>query len=187
MEAAIVRYMACLALSPNQAEAQYNLASALLRKGRTDEAIDHYRKTLELRPENADAHANLGSAFLAKDRIQEAIAQYRDSLAIAPENVAAQSNLAWLLATSADASLRNGPEAVLLAQQASRHSGANRPVILRILAAAYAEAGHFAEAKETAQQALQLSDGRDNTVLADALRKEIALYQSGLPFHKQSR
>jgi len=187
MEAAIVRYMACLALSPNQAEAQYNLASALLRKGRTDEAIDHYRKTLELRPENADAHANLGSAFLAKDRIQEAIAQYRNALAIAPENMAAQSNLAWLLATSADASLRNGPEAVLLAEQASRHSGANRPVILRILAAAYAEAGHFAEAKETAQQALQLSDGRDNTVLADALRKEIALYQSGLPFHKQSR
>src|SRR3989454_2625221 len=187
LDGAIARYSACLALSPNQAEAQYNLASALLRKGRTEEAIDHYRKTLELRPENADAHANLGSAFLAKDRIQDAIAQYRDALAIAPENVAAQSNLAWLLATSADASLRNGPEAVLLAQQASRHSGANRPVILRILAAAYAEAGHFAEAKETAQQALQLSDGRDNTVLADALRKEIALYQSGLPFHKQSR
>jgi len=187
MDGAIVRYMACLALSPNQAEAQYNLASALLRKGRTDEAIDHYRKTLELRPENADAHANLGSAFLAKDRIQDAITQYRDALAIAPENVAAQSNLAWLLATSADASLRNGPEAVLLAEQASRHSGGNRPVILRILAAAYAEAGRFAEAKETAQQALQLSDGRDNTVLADALRKEIALYESGQPNHKDSR
>ena len=187
MDGAIVHYMACLALSPNQAEAQYNLASALLRKGRTEEAIDHYRKTLELRPENADAHANLGSAFLAKDRIQDAIAQYRDALAIAPENVAAQSNLAWLLATSVDASLRNGPEAVLLAEQASRHSSGNRQVILRILAAAYAEAGRFAEATETAQQALQLSDDRDNTVLADALRKEIALYQSGLPFHKQSR
>src|SRR5256886_3444888 len=184
---AIAHYRQAVALRPNYAEAQYNLASVLLRKGRTDEAIDHYRKTLELHPENADAHANLGSAFLAKDRIQEAIAQYRDSLAIAPENVAAQSNLAWLLATSADASLRNGPEAVLLAQQASRHSGANRPVILRILAAAYCEAGHFAEAKETAQKAFEPSDGRDNTVLADALRKEIALYQSGLPFHKQSR
>jgi len=69
-------YMACLALSPNQAEAQYNLR-ARSSKGRTDEAIDHYRKTLELRPENADAHANLGSAFLAKDRIQDAITQYR--------------------------------------------------------------------------------------------------------------
>jgi protein O-mannosyl-transferase len=187
MDGAIVRYMACLALSPNQAEAQYNLASALLRKGRTDEAIDHYRKTLELHPENADAHANLGSAFLAKNRIQDAIAQYRNALAIAPENMAAQSNLAWLLATSADPSLRNGPEAVLLAEQASHHFGANRPVILRILAAAYAEAGRFAEAAETAQQALQLADGQDNTFLVDALGKEIALYQSGLPFHKQLR
>ncbi|PYJ49283.1 MAG: hypothetical protein DME87_10115 [Verrucomicrobia bacterium] len=187
MDGAIIQYMACVALLPNQAEAQYNLASVLLRKGRTDEAIDHYRKTLELHPENADAHANLGSAFLAKNRIQDAIAQYRDALAIAPENVAAQSNLAWLLATSADASLRNGPEAVLLAEEASHHTGANRPVILRILAAAYAEAGRFAAATETAQQALQLSDGQDNTVLVETLRKEIALYQSGLPFHKQPR
>ena len=64
---------ACLALSPNQAEAEYNLASALLRKGRTDEAIAHYKKALELRPDNADAHANLGSAFLEKGRVQDAI------------------------------------------------------------------------------------------------------------------
>ena len=187
IDGAIAGYLACVAASPNQAEAQYNLASALLRKGRTDEAIDHYRKTLELRPENADAHTNLGSAFLAKNRIQDAIAQYRNALAIAPENMAAQSNLAWLLATSADPSLRNGPEAVLLAEQASQHFGANRPVILRILAAAYAETGRFAEAAETAQQALQLAGGQDNTFLIDALRKEITLYQSGSPFHKQSR
>jgi tetratricopeptide (TPR) repeat protein len=187
MDGAIVHYVAGLAVSPHQAEAQYNLASALLRKGRTDEAIAHYQKTLELRPNNADAHANLGSAFLAKSRIQDAIVQYRAALKIAPENMAAQSNLAWLLATCSAPSLRNGPEAVLLAEQASQLSGGKRPVILRILAAAYAEAGRFAEARETAQQALQVANDQDNTVLADALRKEIALYQSGLPYHKESR
>jgi tetratricopeptide (TPR) repeat protein len=174
-------------LSPNQADAQYNLATALLRKGRTDEAIVHYKKTLELRPEIADAHANLGSALLAKGRVQEAIAQYRNALGIAPENVAAQSNLAWLLATSSDPSLRNGPEAVLLAEGASRLSDGHPAIILRILAAAYAEAGRFVEARETAQRALQSADDEDNTVLADALRKEIALYESGFPYHKQSR
>jgi tetratricopeptide (TPR) repeat protein len=174
-------------LSPNQADAQYNLATALLRKGRTDEAIVHYKKTLELRPEIADVHANLGSALLAKGRVQEAIAQYRDALGIAPENVAAQSNLAWLLATSSDPSLRNGPEAVLLAEGASRLSDGHPAIILRILAAAYAETGRFVEARETAQRALQSADDEDNTVLVDAVRKEIALYESGLPYHKQSR
>jgi tetratricopeptide (TPR) repeat protein len=187
MNGAIVHYIACLALSPNQADARYNLASALLRKGRTDEAIVHYRKTVELRPDNADAHANLGSALLAKGRTQEAIAQYRDALRLAPENVAAQSNLAWLLATSADPTLRNGPEAVLLAEQASHLPGGNRPIILRILAAAYAEAGRFAEAKAAAQQALQAADNQGNSVLSDALRNEIALYDLGLPYHKEAR
>jgi tetratricopeptide (TPR) repeat protein len=185
MDGAIVHYTACLALSPNQVDAQYNLASALFRKGRTDEAIVHYQKTLELQSGNANAHANLGSALLEKGRPQDAIAQYREALALAPENIAAQSNLAWLLATSSNPSLRNGSEAVLLAETASRLSGGNRPLILRILAAAYAETGRFADAIETAQQALRLAGAGDNTILVNALRKEIALYQSGLPYHKE--
>jgi Flp pilus assembly protein TadD len=172
---------------PNQADAQYNLASALLRKGRIDEAIAHYQKVLELVPENADAHVNLGSAFLSKGRVEDAIAEYRDALRLAPENVAAKSNLAWLLATSADPSLRNGRESVLLAEQASRSSGGRGPLILRVLAAAYAEAGRFAEARETAHQALQAADGQGNLALSDFLRKEIALYELGQPYHKPVR
>ncbi len=187
MDSAIARYLTCVTFLPANAEAQYNLASALFRRGRTDEAIAHYQKTLELIPENADAHANLGSAFLAQGRIEDAIAQYREALRIAPENVAAQSNLAWLLATSSDPLLRNGQESVLLAEQASRLSDGNRPLILRILAAAYAEAGRFDEARETAHQALQAADNQGNVALSDILRKEIALYEAGRPYHKEAR
>jgi len=186
LDGAIARYSACLALSPNQAEAQYNLASALLRKGRTDEAIAHYQKVLELSPESADARANLASAFLAKGRVRDAIAEYRNALRISPENVAAQSNLAWLLATSSDASLRNGSEAVLLAERAESENSRseNRSIVLRILAATYAETGRFAEAKKTAQHALQAAQIEGNSTLANALRDEIALYDLGLPYHK---
>ncbi len=187
MDGAIAHYLTCVAVLPNQADAQYNLASVLLRKGRIDEAIDHYKKALELVPENADAHANLGSAFLSKGRIQDAIAQYKEALRLAPENVAAQSNLAWLLATSPDPSLRNGPQAVLLAEEASRSSGGKRPVIQRILAAAYAEAGRFSEAKETAHRALQGADQQGNSALGDFLRREIALYELGQPYHRETK
>ena len=76
LDGAIAYYSACLVVSPNQAEARYNLASALFRTGRTDDALAHYQKVLELSPENADAHANLGSVFLAKGRVRDAIAQY---------------------------------------------------------------------------------------------------------------
>jgi len=187
MDGAIDHYLAGLARSPNYAEAQYNVANALLRKGRIDEAIDHYQKALELQPDNADADTNLGSAFLEKGRPQDAIAQYRHALQVAPENVAAQSNLAWQLATSSDPSLRNGPEALRLAERANRLSGGNRPVVLHILAAAYAETGRFVEAKAAAQQALQAADNQGNSVLADTLRDEIVLYDLGLPYHKEAK
>jgi protein O-mannosyl-transferase len=186
LDGAIARYSACLTLLPNQAEAQYDLASALLRKGRTDEAIAHYKKLLELRPDSADAQANLGSAFLTKGRVRDAIAAYRNALRVSPKNVPAQSNLAWLLATSSDPSLRNGSEAVFLAEQANSESSRseNHPIVLRILAAAYAESGRFAEAKETAQQALQEAEIQGSSTLSNALRDEIALYELGLPYHK---
>jgi len=185
-DGAIARYKACLAAIPDQEEAQYNLASALLRKGRTDEAIVEYQKVLQKHPESADAHANLGSAWLAKGRVRDAMAEYTKALQNSPENLAALSNLAWLLATSADPSLRNGPEAVRLAELADSASSRSdtHPTVLRILAAAYAEAGQFAEAKETAQHALEAANIQGNTTLADALQAELALYDLGFPYHK---
>jgi len=185
-DGAIARYKACVAAIPDQEEAQYNLASALLRTGRTDEAIVEFQKVLQMHPESADAHANLGIAWLTEGRVRDAMAEYTKALQISPENLAALSNLAWLLATSADSSLRNGSEAVQLAERADSASSRSdkHPAVLRILAAAYAEAGQFAEAKETAQHALEGANMQGNTTLAEALQGELALYDLGLPYHK---
>ena len=186
LDGAIAQYKACLAAIPDQEEAQYNLASAVLRQGRTDEAIVEYQKVLRMQPESADAHANLGIAWLAKGRARDAMAEYTKALQISPENLAALSNLAWLLATSSDPTLRNGAEAVRLAERADSASSRSdkHPTVLRILAAAYAEAGQFAEAKETAQHALEAANIQGNTTLAQALQGELALYDLGLPYHK---
>jgi len=185
-DGAIARYTACLAAIPNLEVERYNLASALLRKGRTDEAIVEYRKVLQMHPESADGHANLGSAWLAKGRLRDAMAEFTSALQISPENLAALSNLAWLLATSADPSLRNGSEAVRLAERADSASSRSdtHPTVLRILAAAYAEAGQFDEAKETARHALEAANIQGNITLADALQGELALYDLGLPYHQ---
>jgi len=189
LDGAIGYYSACLAILPNQAESQYNLANVLFQTGRMDGAIAHYQKVLELRPDSADARANLGSAFLEKGRVLDAIEQYRDALRIAADNVAAQSNLAWVLATAADPSLRNGSEAVLLAERAESQSSRseNHAIVLRILAAAYAETGRFVEAKKTAERALQAAEIQGNSTLSNALRDEISLYELGLAYHKEAR
>jgi len=186
LDGAIAQYARCVAAMPDQEEAQYNLAGALLRKGRTDEAIVEYQKVLQKHPDSADAHANLGSAWLANGRVRDAMAEYTNALQISPENVPALSNLAWLLATSADSSLRNGSEAVRLAERADSASSRSdkHPTVLRILAAAYAEAGQFAEAKQTAQHAVEAANIQGDTTLVDALQAELALYDLGLPYHK---
>jgi protein O-mannosyl-transferase len=181
LDGAITHYLSGLSFSPDHFEAQYNLANALLQKGQVEDAIVHYHKVLELLPQSADAHTNLGSALLRQGQSAEAIAEYRKALAVAPDNLAAQSNLAWLLATSSDPSLRNGPEAVSIAERLDRLTGGNRPLVLRILAAAYAEAGRFNEAVEAAERALQ---SPDSATLTSTLRREIALYQSGSSYHK---
>jgi tetratricopeptide (TPR) repeat protein len=186
-DGAITRYTACLAAMPEQEEAQYNLASALLHKGRANEAIIQYQKVLAMHPESADAHANLGSAWLATKRNRDAIAEYTKALQISPENLPALCNLAWLLATSSDPSQRDGSEAVRVAERAESVSSRSdkHPTVLRILAAAYAEAGRFGEANATAQQALREAEKQGDSSLSSTLRDEIALYELALPYHKE--
>ena len=69
----------------------------------------------------------------------------------------------------------------------SSRPSANHAIALRILAAAYAEAGRFVEAKKTAQQALQAAEIQGNSTLSNALRDEMALYELGLPYHKEAK
>ena len=118
-----------------------------------------------------------------KGRMDEAISQYQKALQIEPADVEAQNNLAWLLATCPEASLRNGDNAVRLARQANGLTGGENPIILRTLAAAFAEAGRYSEAVETAQRALHLAGAQSNIKLAGQLQLEMKLYQAGSPYH----
>ena len=82
-----------------------------------------------------------------------------------------------------EASLRDGNKAVELARQANGLTGGENPIILHTLAAAYAEAGRFSEAVETAQHAMRLAEAQSNAVLAGQLQSELILYQAGSPLH----
>ncbi len=184
VDEAIVHFQKALQLTPDNAEAHNNLGKALLQKGNVDEAIVHFQKALQLTPDYAKAHNNLGQALLQKGSVDEAIAHFQKALQITPDYAEAQNNLAWVLATCPQASLRNGKQAVELAQRANQLTGDGNPVVLGTLAAAYAEAGRFPEAVATAQRALQLAGTQSNTALAEALRSQLKLYQASLPFHQ---
>jgi tetratricopeptide (TPR) repeat protein len=184
---AIDFYQKRLQIEPDNADSHNNFGLALLEKGRVEEAISQFQRALEIRPENASARLDLGSALRRKGRVDEAMLQYQKALQLEPDNVEAQNNLAWLLATCPDPSLRNGYKAVELARQADALTGGENPIILRTLAAAFAEAGRFSEAVKTAQRALPLAGTQSNSKLAGQLQSEIKLYQSGNPFHSPAQ
>jgi protein O-mannosyl-transferase len=183
VDEAITQYQAALQINPGHAAAHINLGSALLQKGRVDEAIAHLQKALQLNPGNAQALNNLGTAFQQKGDMPEAIAQYQQAAQLDPSDPWVRCNLAWLLATSSEASLRNGSNAVDVAVEASVLTDGNNPLVLHALAAAYAEAGRFSEAVETAQRALELAAAQSKAGLVGLLQSELKLYQAGRPFH----
>jgi tetratricopeptide (TPR) repeat protein len=180
---AIAQFQKELEIAPDEAPGHYSLALALMQTHRVDEAITEYQKGLATDPNFAPACISLGMALELRGRVEEAITQYQRALQLTPADLSARNNLAWLLATAAEASLRNGGNAVELAWQANQETGGKNPVILHTLAAAYAETGKFPEAVETTQYALRLAGAQSNTVLTGALQSELRLYQAGSPFH----
>ena len=86
-----------------------------------------------------------------REKIVRSLAQQREALRLRPNDLALLNNTAWTLATSPNASVRNGVEAVALAERAAKLSAGNDPAVLDTLAAAYAEARRFAEAAATAE------------------------------------
>ena len=181
---AIVHYQKAVAIRPDYFLARYGLGHALLERGKLDAAIEHSRAALLIQPNNADCQTILAIALDEEGQSVEAVKHYEKALEISPQSVSALNNLAWLLATGSNASLRNGARAIQLATQADQLSGGTNALVLRTLAAAYAEAGQFGKAIESARSAMQLGRSQGDDSLVTELQQQIALYELGLPYRE---
>ena len=187
IDEAIAHYQKAITVHPGHFLARYSLGRALLEKGELDGAIQVCRSALLLSPSDADCHTTLAIALEEKGNPAEAILHYKKALEFAPESISTLTNLAWLLATSQDASLRNGPKAVEFAKKAERLVGGTNTIVLRTLAAAYAENGEFANAVRTARSAMQLARMHGEDSLTTDLDQQIALYQLGMPYRETAK
>ena len=185
VDAAMVHIQQAMKIQPDYPENYINLGDALMQKDRADEAIAQYQKAVEIQPDYPDAQTKLGIALFKKGRVDEAIARFQKALEISPGDPIASFNLthmAWVLATSPVASVRNGIKAIALVEQVERFSKGRSPLILETLATAYAETGRFSEAIATAKRAQQLAVRQGNAPTADILGRQIKLYQAGTPY-----
>ena len=94
----------------------------------------------------------------------------------------AANYLAWLLATVPDAMVRNGAEAVALAERLCQKSNYKIPQLLDTLSAAYAEAGQFDKALDAADQAFKLAHEANDTKLAEQIESHSKLYRLKQPY-----
>lgn len=179
---AMTYFQNSLRIEPNQASILSCLGVFFLELGQTAESLAHLQRAVALEPNFADAHFNLGNTYLEIGQAKDALSHYERALGIAPDDTEALNNMSWILATWPDAQIRNGAKAVELAGRADALTRNKSPIISATLAAAYAEAGRFAEAQVTAQRALELASAEGNTARADSIRAQIQLYQTGAAF-----
>ena len=208
-DGAISEFQETVNLQPDFDGAQVNLGVALLKKGLTDEAISQFQEAINRKPDDGNAHFNLGVAFSNEGRLDEAISHYQEAIRINPNDADAKSNLArdselkkamnlaaadpaalnnlaWRLATSPAAGLRNGTLAVKLAEHACELTQYRVTVMVGTLAAAYAEAGRFDEAVATGQKACALASEFGEADLLQRNQELVALYQAHRAYHESA-
>jgi tetratricopeptide (TPR) repeat protein len=175
------------AQEPTNFEARFNAAAAYFSLGQYDLAAKNFAETVRLKPDSPEARTRLALALAYDRKFAEAIAAYREAVRLKPDSLQAVQGLAWVLAASPDASLRNGPEAVRLAEQADAMTKHSEPMILSTLDIAYAEAGRFPEAIATAELAKKLALERHQKIVADKAEKRLELYRAGKPYHDEGK
>ncbi len=181
LDEAIAEFRQTLEVDPRNIDARNNLAIALLKNGEPEKAATEWQIILQRQPQNAEMHSNLAAALLRQNKVAEAIAEWRETLHLEPDKIGTEMSLAWILATSPEAKFRDGAEALTLAQRACQTAGARSPMTFRVLAAAFAETGRFAEAIDAARDGAQRAEAQGRSAVARLLQGDLDLYQQRVP------
>ena len=178
-------YQYHLTLTPRAAKMHNNLGTILAQQGRMDQALVHLKKALQLNPKNPNTHHNLAQVYLSKKDFASAAKHFQETLRLeGPQNADALNNLSWILATSPNAQLRDGPQALRLALQACELTRHQRPQMLGTLAAAYAETGDFAAALKWQQKTIDLLPENESPKSRTEYESRLKLYLSGKPYRE---
>jgi tetratricopeptide (TPR) repeat protein len=181
MDDAISQYQQALAIRADYALAHNNLGGILLQIGRPADAFAHLTEAVRIDPVNAQAQNNLGVAFRDRGDEAAAIDHFHRAVLASPNFAPAISNLAWMLATASDDRLRNQDLGLRLAAQAAELTERRDPLALDVLAAAFAAAGEFERAIETARAAWQLAP---EGPLKAEIRAREQLYSQHRPYRR---
>jgi len=183
-ERATTAYQRAVECDPEFAIAQRNLGMHLAEHGDLARGRQHLEQAVRVDPTYAEAHMYLGRVLEMMGLPKQAADAYERSLKIRPHSPLANAYSAWLLATCGDSTVRDPANAVRRATHAAAIMADTNADILDTLAAAYAAAGQFDRAQETAQKALVLASEKNDSELSQAIRRRLELYKHSRPYRE---
>lgn len=175
---ALADYGEAIRLQPQKVDIHYNRGGVWLLKGEYDRAIADFNVVIRGLPKSASAYAWRGIAKLNKQEYNQALADLNTAIRLDPKLAVAYGSRAWLLATCPNPRYRNGKKAIESATRACELSRWQDANYLKDLAAAHAEAGHFASAVKWETKAGELFADPNEIRQSQA---RLALYRARKP------
>jgi tetratricopeptide (TPR) repeat protein len=165
-------------LAPDDRAVRLSREALLMQTGDMDNGAGQFSNVAQ-----AQTEYNLALSLAMKGD-PEALSHYREAVRLNPNWPTALNDLAWVLATAKTDGMRDGRQAVMLAERACNLTHRKEARYLGTLDAAYAEAGRFGEAVATARIAQELASRAGQTNIATFAAQRIKLYQSNLPYRQ---
>jgi predicted Zn-dependent protease len=167
---------------PDSAKLFREMARAYHEQGDRRREEECLLRAVELEPASVSLHYQLALNQQSLGKTEKAVKNYAAVLRLKPGDHEASNNLAWIYATHPDAGFRDGAKAVELLRPLVAAEDCDADLV-DTLAAAYAEAGQFDAALQTAENAVDRARGENKTPEAIAdMQQRAALYKAHQPY-----
>ncbi len=152
---AVEHFRDTLSTNPSLTQAYLNLGTTYAEMGKFRAAIDVWKQLERIQPHNASLVFNIGLSWLRLGQDANASSALQKALDLEPNNRQAAIMLIRLLATSQQASVRDAPRAITIAEALYALSP-HDPVAADLLAITFAADNNFDQARHYANVALKL-------------------------------
>jgi len=173
-------------LKDTNAPAHLNLGSVLCSRGRLNECVTHLERALALDSGYTTVYQNLGEAYGAIGNRSLAARYFARAVDARPDDPFLLNRLGWLLATSPEDDVRDGPKAATVALRAVDATHRQDPTSLDTLGAAYAELERFSEAAMVAREAMALAAKQGQGALEAELRRRVGMYETRQKYRERT-
>jgi tetratricopeptide (TPR) repeat protein len=183
---ALTDYNKALQLDPNYANAIGGRADIFYFTHEYQKAIAEYTAFLGFFPKSSTAYSRRATCHYGLGDYRQALTDYEKAIAIEPDLLEACNGLSWVLATAPASGIRNGVMAVEYGEKALSLAGQSASFIhMDTLAAAYAEAGRFADAIVMQSKAISLIPKDYEAAESAQFKARLQSYKEHKPWREQ--